>query len=184
MRILFVMRHSGYLRNFESTLRLLCDRGHKVDLAFQAPGTHWLLDPGDVAEELRATYPRFTRSVIPERVDAWGAAAREIRLTLDYLRYLTPTYRDAPKLRERAARDVSPDVLAWTQGRLAGSDAGRRLFAGALRALHRAIPCDPRIDAFLDVRRPDVLVVTPLIQPGAPQAEYVRSARALGIPVA
>src|SRR5688500_5362000 len=34
MKILFIMRHSGYVRNFESTLRLLCDRGHHVHLAF------------------------------------------------------------------------------------------------------------------------------------------------------
>ena len=45
MNVLFVMRHSGYVRNFESTLRLLCDRGHSVQLGFQIGTTHWLLDP-------------------------------------------------------------------------------------------------------------------------------------------
>lgn len=86
MKILFVMRHSGYVRNFESTLRMLCDRGHRVDLAFQTAGTHWLLDQSDVASELAETYPRFSRTVIPRREDAWGCVARELRLGLDYLR--------------------------------------------------------------------------------------------------
>jgi hypothetical protein len=82
MKILFVMRHSGYVRNFESTLRMLCDRGHNVELAFQIGGTHWLLDPTDVASQLTETYPRFSRSVIPVRDDAWGYAAREVRVAL------------------------------------------------------------------------------------------------------
>ena len=184
MRVLIVMRHSGYLRNFESTVRLLCDRGHKVELAFQHAGTHWLLDSSDVAQQLVDAYPRFTRSVIPERTDSWGTAARELRLSLDYLRYLEPEYRDAPKLRERAMRDVPPGLVAWTGRGIGATGAGRRWLASGLRALHRAVPSDPRIDAFIDARRPDLLVVTPLIQPGATQAEYVRSARALGIPTA
>jgi len=50
-----------------------------------------------------------------------------------------------------------------------------------LRTIDRAIPRDPEIDAFLRKARPDVLAVTPLIEPGSPQAEYLRSARGLGI---
>ena len=72
MKILFVMRHSGYVRNFESTLRMLCDRGHTVDLAFQIAGTHWLLDASDTTQELCRQYPQFSRSTIPVRDVAWG----------------------------------------------------------------------------------------------------------------
>ena len=184
MKILFVMRHSGYVRNFESTLRMLCDRGHKVDLAFQIAGTHWLLDRSDVARTLAATYPRFSRSVIPVRDDSWGHVTHELRLGLDYLRYLGPAYRHAPKLRERAERVVPQDLLQRTTRGPFSTAAGRALLDRSLRTLLRAIPSDPRIDAFLEVRRPDVVALTPLIEPGAPQAEYVRSARALGIPTA
>jgi hypothetical protein len=181
MNILFVMRHSGYVRNFESTLRLLCDRGHSVQLGFQIAGTHWLLDASDVSQQLADQYRRFSRSVIPVREDAWGYAARELRLCLDYLRYLGPEYRDAPKLRERARREVPEQLLRKAERGLLNTAAGRAAAAGWYRWLLRAIPTDPRIDAFLEVNRPDVLAVTPLIEPGAPQAEYLRSARALGI---
>lgn len=184
MKILFVMRHSGYVRNFESTLRMLCDRGHKVELAFQIAGTHWLLDRSDIAQELAETYPRFTRSVIPVREDSWAYVARELRLGLDYMRYLGPAYRNAPKLRERAAREVPAALLRRTQRGLFSTAAGRAVMDRSLRTCLRAIATDPRIDAFLEVHRPDVLAVTPLIEPGAPQAEYIRSARALGIPTA
>src|SRR5262245_52746481 len=109
MKIQFVMRHSGYIRNFESTLRLLCERGHTVHLALQIARTHWLLDARDVGQQLSDEYPLFSRGPIPVRDDAWGYAARELRLSLDFLRYLEPEYRSAPKLRERATRDV-PEV--------------------------------------------------------------------------
>jgi hypothetical protein len=181
MKILFVMRHSGYVRNFESTLRMLCDRGHTVELAFQIAGTHWLLDAGDATQTLCRQYPRFSRCTIPVRDDAWGYVARDLRLGLDYLRYLTPAYGNAPKLVERAAREVPHDLLQRTQQSPFRTKPGRALLSSTRRALLRAIPSDPRIDAFLEARRPDVLVITPLIEPGAPQAEYVRSANALGI---
>jgi FkbM family methyltransferase len=180
MKTLFVMRHSGYLRNFEWTLRLLCDRGHKVHLAL-ASGTHALLDASDVASELCDRYPRFSRGPVPVRDDAWSFAAQELRVGLDYLRYLTPQYADAPKLVARAAREAGEDFVRHTEHGVFKTAAGRAMLSRGMRALHRAIPTDPRIDAYLKAWKPDLLVVTPLIEPGAPQAEYVRSARALGI---
>ena len=181
MKVLFVMRHSGYLRNFESTLRLLCERGHDVQLGFQIGETHPLLDATDVAGQLARQHPRFSRTVVPVRDDAWAFAARELHLSIDYLRYLGPEYRDAPKLRERATRDVPAALMRraqrWPLNTAAGRAAATRWFRWQLRA----IPTDPQIDAFLEVNRPDVLAVTPLIEPGAPQAEYLRSARAMGI---
>jgi hypothetical protein len=182
MNFLWVMRHSGYLRNFESTLRMLCDRGHAVHLAFQIGETHWLLDASDAAGQLSERYRQFSRGTIPLREDSWGLVARELRLGIDYLRYLGPAYHDAPKLRARATREVSEALLKRTERGVFSTGMGRAALSRWLRYQHRAIPCDLRIDAFLEANRPDALVVTPLIEPGAPQAEYVRSARALGIP--
>ena len=48
MRVLFLMRHSGYVRNFESTLRLLCERGHQVHVGFQGKTKYAQLDPANV----------------------------------------------------------------------------------------------------------------------------------------
>ena len=175
------MRHSGYVRNFESTLRLLCDRGHTVHLVFQIAGAHALLDSGDITQELCDTYPRFTRGAIPTREDAWGLAARDLRFGLDYLRYLTPTYRNAPKLLARAKREAPPALVSQTERGLFRTAVGRASLSRGLRAEHQAVPTDPRIDGFLEAQAPDVMAVTPLIEPGAPQAEYIRSARALGI---
>lgn len=181
MRVLFVMRHSGYVRNFESTLRMLCDGGHTVHLAFQGKVKYAQLDPTDIARQLSDAYPNFSYGDIRLRSDGWGLLGRELRLGLDYLRYLEPGYDHAPKLRERAAREAPSSLLERARRGGLRAVSGRRTMAAWLRAMNRAIPRDPEIDAYLRELRPDVLAVTPLIEPGSPQAEYLRSARALGI---
>jgi FkbM family methyltransferase len=178
------MRHSGYVRNFESMLRMLCDRGHRVHVAFQSKPKYAQLDPADIASCLAEQYPNFSHQQVPLRSDGWGQLGREVRLGLDYLRYLEPEYRNAPKLRERARRGVSAAMLQRTERGFFGTRVGRRALARWLRLIDRAIPRDPRIDAFIHKVRPDVVAVTPLIEPGAPQVDFLRSARAFGIPVA
>jgi FkbM family methyltransferase len=181
MKILWVMRHSGYVRNFESVLRMLCTRGHRVYLAFQSKTKYEQLDPTDIARQLSDEYPYFSSGEIQLRADGWGLLGREVRLGLDYLRYLGSEYDEAPKLRERARREAPSYVLERAEHGALANPVGRRLIATCLRTIDRAIPRDAEIDAFLRKARPDVLAVTPLIEPGSPQAEYLRSARALGI---
>ena len=181
MKLLFVMRHAGYVRNFESTLRLLCERGHHVHVAFQGKTKYAQLDPANIAGQLDDEYPGFSYGDAPPRTDHWGLLGRELRLGLDYLRYLGHEYDHAPKLRERATWVAPPALLEQTRSGLAATRVGRWLIASRLRLMNRAIPTDPAIDAYLNDVRPDVLAVTPLIEPGSPQSEYLRSARTLGI---
>jgi hypothetical protein len=184
MRVLFVMRHAGYVRNFESTLRALCERGHSVHLAFERSLKHHALDPSDVAAQLASRYANLTHGTIPARHGVWGAAADDVRRRLDYLRYLEPEYRQAHKLRMRAARNMTREFVRQTTTGVGATAFGRWAIGRWLRLLHRAVPPDPEITAYIRGQAPDVLALTPLIEPGAPQAEYVRSARALGVPTA
>ena len=184
MRVLFVMRHSGYVRNFESTLRMLCERGHVVHLAFQGRTKYDQLHPTDIAQQLADRYPTFTYGEAPIRNDGWGLLGRDLRLGRDYLRYLTPEYRQAPKLRERALRDAPPWIVRRAEHGLLATSIGRAALSSSLLAMNAAIPTDPAIDGFIRQSKADVLIVTPLIEPGSPQVDYVRSARAQGIPTA
>jgi FkbM family methyltransferase len=181
MRLLFVMRHSGYVRNFESTLRMLCDRGHTVHVSFEGTPKYAQLDPTDIARQLSEAYRHFSYGTIDSRGDGWGLLGRELRLGLDYLRYLGPEYDNAPKLRERAEREAPASLLERARHGGLRTPLQRWAAAARLTAMNRAIPRDPKIDAFLREMHPDVLAVTPLIEPGSPQSEYLRSARALGI---
>lgn len=182
MRILFVMRHSGFVRIFESTLRMLCGRGHRVHLAFLSEDRHWLVDTTDLARQLTLEFPdRFTRGMAPVRDDSWTALGRELRGSLDYMRYLAPRYRNASKLRMRAARDVPDAVLRRTEKGLFATRPGRAVLAASYRLMERSIPVSAEIERFLGEHQPDLLLVSPLIEPGSPQREYVRAARARGI---
>jgi hypothetical protein len=87
----------------------------------------------------------------------------------------------ATALRARAQKRV-PRVyhpLVHVVGR-SGSLA-RRGFAALLCALESAITPSASIQAFLRARRPDLLLVTPLIELGSQQVDYVKCARQMRI---
>src|SRR4030095_1862378 len=61
------------------------------------------------------------------------------------------------------------------------SRAGNRLLTKALLVVERAIPIDRAVFSLVEHERPDVLLVTPLVDIGSDQVDYVKAARRLGI---
>ena len=173
------MRSTVYVRNFESTLRLLAERGHSVHVVADA---HLELDPTDLIGRLCREFPRITHTPPPRRRPrGWSILGNDLRRGLDYLRYLQPEYANAPKLRRRAEQKAPPFVISALRRPLVDTRAGRWLLARAIDACDRALPRDPVVDAFVREHAPDLVLVTPLVEPGSPQSEFLRSARALGI---
>jgi hypothetical protein len=185
MRILFAITHLGFLRNFESSLALLAERGHAIHLVTDRSPSAGVTDGRPIFERLSARFPdAFTTETIKankrER-DAWSALAGGVRETLNYWRYLAPAFDDAPALRQRG-RTQAPAPLVWLSDLpIVGSRAGIGAMAAALRRVERAIPVRPEVEAVFDRWTPDVLVVTPLLYFGSRQVDYVRAARARGI---
>ena len=181
LKILFVMRHAGYVRNFEPALRLLAERGHRIHLALELSPRRWMRDQTAALERLSAAFPNFSYGPTPVRdTGGWGTLAKKLRLSIDYLRYLEPRYRDAPRLRERAELRAPRAVRRLATGAFRGPH-GLKLLGGVLRAMERAVPNSPGIDAFICEHRPDLVLVTPLVELGSPQADYLRCAKARGI---
>jgi len=177
-RFLFVMQYPGYLRYFDSTVRLLTDRGHHVDIVFDSPHKQ----PEGV-EALEGVQGVTWVGQTPRRDDVWGVVGKAIRGAIDYLRYLHPRFAEAHYLRNRM-RDVLPPVfsfLGWW--RSASADTTRRFIALFL-VCERAIPSSRVIERFIRSRQPDAVLVTPLVTDRSPQVDLVKSAQALGIPVA
>ncbi|HTM03513.1 MAG TPA: hypothetical protein VL173_08425 [Vicinamibacterales bacterium] len=177
-RFLFVMVYPGYLRYFDSVLRLLVERGHHVDLVFDLPdkqpeGAEAIADLGGVE----------VLGHMPIRRGLWATVARGVRGAIDYVRYRHPDFRDAAYLRDRL-RHALPGVLAWVDWRRTTSRGNVRRWVRMLQICERAIPSDPAIEAFIASRRPDAVVVTPLVLDRSPQVDAIKSARALGIPTA
>jgi hypothetical protein len=174
VRILFLARHFTYFRNFDSAIRLLASRGHSIHLAAEREE---FLGGRALVDRLAAESPAITVGFTPERADArMFEAATALRLAADYFRYADRSYDDAPAIRARS-RERTPR-LALAFARLPGRGAAARL----LRTAEGGVPLDPHVHAFLREAQPDVVLLTPLLELGSPQLDYLKSARALGIP--
>ena len=178
MKILFCLRSTVYARNFESTLRMLAEHGHDVHIVADR---HWA-DSDDLVRRLCDAYPSIRYSeppIVP--FNAWSFFGSELRAGIDYLRYLGPEFEDAAKLRVRAERNAPAFVLSILKRPGMNTPRGRALLGRMFATLDRAVPHHPEIEKFVRSCAPDLVLVTPLVEPGSPQSEYVRAARALGI---
>lgn len=182
MRLLFVARHFTYFRNYDSALRELARRGHEIHLAVEKEES---FGGRAAVEALGRECPRITYGMVPERrADTWSGVARRLRLGLDYLRYLDPFYDTAP-LRRIRARGRTPRVLiALANPPLVGGLRWQKTFGRCLHALDAAVPPPASIVEYVREQRPDALLVTPLVDLGSQQVDYVRAARMLGVPSA
>src|SRR4051794_18827916 len=139
MRVLFVMRHPGFLRNFEAVVRELARRDHEVLIAIEDPAKQRATYQ-PVVDALAADGAARFIEAPPRTRDPVAIAVTQVRLALDYLRYLRPEYGDKHKLRERAARLV-PQPLRWVlTGPLARRPAS---VAGLARGLARLEATSP-----------------------------------------
>ncbi|MBM3778557.1 MAG: hypothetical protein FJW23_10005 [Acidimicrobiia bacterium] len=173
MKILFLARHYTYFRNFEDAIRLLAARGHRVHLAADREDHRALADR--LATECDGVTVGAT-PLVPETPSRQVGAA--LRLGLDALQYEEDRYRDAPRIRQRA-EERAPAAARWASHRF-----GRERADAWLQALARAVPPPEEVDAFLRAQAPDLVLLTPLIELGAPQLDYLRAARRLGVPTA
>jgi hypothetical protein len=177
-RFLFVMQYPGYLRYFDSAVRLLVERGHNVDLVFDS-----LHKQPEGREALEGLGGLTWVGQTPRRDDVWTVVGKAIRAAVDYLRYLHPKFTEAHYLRNRM-RDVLPPVFSFLgRWNSASADATRRAIAPFL-ACERAIPSSPILEKFIHSRRPDAVLVSPLVTDRSTQVDVVKSAQALGVPVA
>jgi hypothetical protein len=179
MKILFSVTHFGFLRNFQSTIRLLAERGHELHLLAERRDA---VDGQKMADILVADYPSITFELLrTNRRGLWYAFATGVRASLDYWRYLDARWDQAPKLRARSAEQAPALAVAIAQIPVFGSRVGLALLRRSFRAMERVLP--PRGEVAEVLRRvdPDVVLLTPLLYFGSHQVDYVRCARQFGI---
>src|SRR4051812_37052574 len=126
--------------------------------------------------------PGFRYHELPPRRYLWRIPAGAVRRSLDYLRYLEPELVGDTALRA-SARNRAPRLLLallalppfrWSWG--------RRGLAAALRRIEAGMPVPRWVRSFVVEQRPDVVLVSPLVEFGSGQADYVRRAQAQRIP--
>lgn len=206
-RILFVMLHPGFVRYYEDALAGLAAAGHDVHVAFEISRTKLREDL--TAARLASASPRITCGTTPERgesvrdflaradrsatrsgeadrggggrAEAFESLATTVRLLLDYLRFFEPAFAGAAALQARAAKRLPRAYRSLVAMAAAAGGPGRAALSRVLRLLERVIPVPEAIDEFLRAHRPDLLLVTPLVELGSQQVDYVKSSRHLGI---
>ena len=176
MKILFSMRHFGLVRNFESALCCLAERGHEV---------HVVAEDGkggdrDFLRQLTNRCRSLTFVDARRESSVWRELAQRMRAGLDYLHYLHPLYRDAPRLRRRVEERAPAFVARLSRLPALRSRLGLRAFTAMLSGAERAIPSNPGVERLIDETQPDVLVMAPPWF-ASPQVDYIRSAKARGI---
>jgi len=197
MRILVVVKQKAFLRHFEEVLLALADRGHRIQVA--APAADPMPVPGRLAG-------RVAEAACPgARTDEWADVIGILRAARSYARYLDPRYDAADKLRLRAFRKLAAQLSGDGRGHLKARcpechailrderlvEPLRQAVAGQPdrlaklgRLVEAAVPGDAAIDRFLAEAAPDLLLLTPLVTFDSFLPDYVKSARALGIPTA
>jgi hypothetical protein len=184
VRLLFALPHAAYLRNFESTLRLLAERGHEVVLAMGSKGKSTLKDPERRLTELAAELPGLVVEPGAERIRAArkdDQLGRRLRSWLDYMRYFDEGFERATQLRARAAEQLSARAVEVTHA-AAEDPAVLAALRASVAALESLLPVPESVTRYVEGHAPNAVLVSPLMQRGAPQAAYLRASHQLGIP--
>ncbi len=180
LRMLFIARHFTYFRNYDSALRALAARGHTIHLAVERAEAQ---GGQQAVETLARECARITYGTVPDRSDdAWTDLAQRLRHGLDYLRYLDPFYDDAPLRRVRARERTAQALISLADPPVLSGRAWRSGVGAFLHTLDKAVPPPQVLVDYLTEQAPDVLLITPLVDLGSQQIDYVRAARRLGIP--
>lgn len=179
MKILLVMRHALYLRNYESTISRLAAEGHDITLAF-TPMQKFILPT--LLEELTAKYPNVKTAWLPHRSSQWYHIADSMRHLRDFLRYLHPQFKKSNKLRERAGRELPPTITRLFKIPLIGYPVMATVASAYMAFLERCFPCETNALEFVRESNPDVFLVTPLVDMTYNQQEYLKAAQELSIP--
>ena len=179
MKILFLVHNMGKTRHFERVIDELTRRGHSIVIT----AAHKRNKPLKLGGIFSAN-PRVDVVTNPlRRTDEWERYVRTLRLSRDYLRFLEPGYENAAKLAARAGEYAPPGwALRFAPGgRLARH---RGLAKRALETAESLVPSERYYELFIRSHAPDLMLVTPLIDFGSYQTDYVKSAHRLGVPVA
>ncbi|MGE0443862.1 MAG: FkbM family methyltransferase [Vicinamibacterales bacterium] len=182
MKFLLVARQKKNVDTFHGVMSRLLADGHAVTLAIQER-----MDE-DARRALAGRFPAagFALVTPPEgRGDQWRASVPLVRAARDWAQYLRPAYRHASKLRRRAIHRFVKEagIGEAFDPELAISQPHADRLREALEQIEHAVPSDPLHEEFIRRHAPDVVLVTPGLHFGSAQADFIKSARACGVPV-
>lgn len=178
MKVLFVLDSYIKFYSIDDVVRALYARGHGVSIVMGMKKKENF--PDDAVRSAQRDLPGLKVSTILER-----QFGRRVTLMLrEVLNYIAILEHEE----ERAW-----DALKWKRflppviWRLVNTTRGRALvrngaFKENLRLLEKRIPTDGRIKQWLKKQAPDIVILSPLINPASVENDYLQAALELGIP--
>jgi hypothetical protein len=183
MRILFVLRHPSYLRNFTNVVTTLSSAGHRIHIIFDSRGP---VGEDELVKRVQSEHANITWQFIErerkEIILPWQSLANNIRYGCDYLRYLEKPFANAHALRARARRKSPEWVGRFADSYLAPFPPALAAALSIGPALEWSIWEHPLTDRFIDLFQPDLIMATPVVGLGSYQVDWFKAARRRGIP--
>ncbi len=190
-----VMQHFNFFRNLDLVVRELDARGHELVLLHGtrtddvkirtkiATKSKRMVFMGRGIQLAASELPAVTVGFRPEPPERWQHRLRTGRQVISRSIYLRNAHPSPERVTEAMEKTLPPRVQRIAQSRL-GRALLRRPFAlAAWRAIERASTPSRTIVSLLKEVDPDVVLVSPTVWPKKPvEADYLRAARALGIP--
>ncbi len=179
MRVLFVLRSTEHLPYHASTVRSLCAHGHVVTLLFSQRWSE--TSPSDAVNTCLGNVYDLRPGWTLSREGAWRGPVFSLRELRSYVSYVRRKGQ-SDYYRRRWQRYL-PGLMSHSVD-LPGASfiIGQRPTEAVLRRFEELVPPDRRITASLRETRPDVLVASPVNMRFSEEVEYVKAAKALGIP--
>lgn len=178
------MAHMGFMRHFSGVVEQLCSDGHEVELLFASGASRNQYDRALLNCQVNNNH--LTTGWMTRRRGVWRwplSAARELNSYQWYLRFQNCP---SPRL-SRVVMDRQRCQLPLLLRAAVGFGPVQQLLlndgvAAKIRRIEAIAPPVPEIIGDLKSHPPDVVVASPVILPHSQEVEYVKAAKALGIP--
>lgn len=178
MKVLFSAAHFGYMRNFESAIAALAERGHRVHLAADEADS---IGGIALAERLAAEHSGVTYGFGPSLdAEPWFRLARKLRSASDYVRFHEEAFSNFSKTRLTLRERIPRGVLRLMDAGFGKISIARHVITAALRFAEAMMPISSASRAFIEAQDPDVLLMVSVTAWRVPQIDHLRAARAIG----
>jgi hypothetical protein len=176
VRVLFSAETPLSLTSYQSVIRELGRRGHKVVVCIHEERDIGWRDR--LLEEVAAPHVAVEPAVNPAP-DRWLELTADLRSSIDLFHFLGPRFNKT--YRDRAWKRAPKPAAALARTPLARSPAARHAITSAFRTLERAVPTNGEIESYLRAAAADLVLFTPYLGLGSIQPDFLRAAQALGL---
>ena len=182
MNLVFVFAASSVFRHLEGVLMRLAEQGHNVTIVTT-------LDDGSAhpnvdGQALLGAVERQPRLTLANWRMRAGHSRRWVRLSRELRNYATFYRRGHPSrdLRNRWQKYLSPRIWRVVGHPAVGAALASPPARAALQLVEKAVAPVPSIGEWLRAEKVDAVIACPYILPDSLEVEYVKAAKALGLP--